>query len=184
VEIWSLLAIVTAAAADVRFCSFRAVRGPDRICSWSPYQTGRDLMAKLLSIAQRRPRFRRAPGHRLPCAGRHAGHPTEGASPFAGYQVTAYTNDEEDAVGLREKPGGPSRTNRSRWASSFPRRDLEALHGRGPQSVHRPEPRVSRTLGRANPECTLVPNKFAPGLTVRDNEGRIDSKSPAPQMTS
>ncbi|OBF49012.1 thiamine biosynthesis protein ThiJ [Mycobacterium sp. 852002-53434_SCH5985345] len=26
-----------------------------------------------------------------------------GASPFAGYQVTAYTNDEEDAVGLREK---------------------------------------------------------------------------------
>jgi putative intracellular protease/amidase len=26
-----------------------------------------------------------------------------GSSPFAGYQVTAYTNDEEDAVGLREK---------------------------------------------------------------------------------
>ncbi|CAM3166634.1 type 1 glutamine amidotransferase domain-containing protein [Mycobacterium colombiense] len=26
-----------------------------------------------------------------------------GASPFAGYRVTAYTNDEEDAVGLREK---------------------------------------------------------------------------------
>jgi putative intracellular protease/amidase len=27
----------------------------------------------------------------------------KGASPFAGYRVTAYTNDEEDAVGLREK---------------------------------------------------------------------------------
>jgi len=26
-----------------------------------------------------------------------------GVSPFAGYRVTAYTNDEEDAVGLREK---------------------------------------------------------------------------------
>lgn len=26
-----------------------------------------------------------------------------GVSPFAGYQVTAFTNDEEDAVGLREK---------------------------------------------------------------------------------
>ena len=26
-----------------------------------------------------------------------------GVSPFAGYKVTAYTNDEEDAVGLREK---------------------------------------------------------------------------------
>ena len=26
-----------------------------------------------------------------------------GESPFAGYRVTAYTNDEEDAVGLREK---------------------------------------------------------------------------------
>ena len=26
-----------------------------------------------------------------------------GVSPFAGYQVTAYTNDEEDAVGLRAK---------------------------------------------------------------------------------
>ncbi|ORB76113.1 type 1 glutamine amidotransferase domain-containing protein [Mycobacterium scrofulaceum] len=26
-----------------------------------------------------------------------------GASPFAGYRVTAFTNDEEDAVGLREK---------------------------------------------------------------------------------
>src|ERR1700694_3896222 len=25
-------------------------RGPDRICSWSPYQTGRDLMAKLLFV--------------------------------------------------------------------------------------------------------------------------------------
>jgi putative intracellular protease/amidase len=27
----------------------------------------------------------------------------KGVSPFAGYKVTAYTNDEEDAVGLREK---------------------------------------------------------------------------------
>jgi putative intracellular protease/amidase len=27
----------------------------------------------------------------------------KGISPFAGYRVTAYTNDEEDAVGLREK---------------------------------------------------------------------------------
>jgi putative intracellular protease/amidase len=27
----------------------------------------------------------------------------KGVSPFAGYRVTAYTNDEEDAVGLREK---------------------------------------------------------------------------------
>jgi putative intracellular protease/amidase len=26
-----------------------------------------------------------------------------GVSPFAGYRVTAYTNDEEDAVGLRVK---------------------------------------------------------------------------------
>ena len=26
-----------------------------------------------------------------------------GVSPFAGYRVTAFTNDEEDAVGLREK---------------------------------------------------------------------------------
>ncbi|WP_369689376.1 hypothetical protein [Mycobacterium malmoense] len=26
-----------------------------------------------------------------------------GASPFAGYRVTAFTNDEEDAVGLRER---------------------------------------------------------------------------------
>ena len=26
-----------------------------------------------------------------------------GKSPFAGYRVTAYTNDEEDGVGLREK---------------------------------------------------------------------------------
>ncbi|MDT5278089.1 MAG: hypothetical protein QOG95_5021, partial [Mycobacterium sp.] len=27
----------------------------------------------------------------------------KGVSPFAGYRVTAYTNDEEDAVGLRVK---------------------------------------------------------------------------------
>ncbi len=27
----------------------------------------------------------------------------DGKSPFAGYRVTAYTNDEEDAVGLRVK---------------------------------------------------------------------------------
>ena len=26
-----------------------------------------------------------------------------GLSPFAGYRVTAFTNDEEDAVGLRER---------------------------------------------------------------------------------
>jgi putative intracellular protease/amidase len=27
----------------------------------------------------------------------------DGVSPFAGYRVTAYTNDEEDAVGLRKR---------------------------------------------------------------------------------
>jgi putative intracellular protease/amidase len=34
-----------------------------------------------------------------------------GLSPFAGYRVTAFTNDEEDAVGLREELSGRPRTS-------------------------------------------------------------------------
>jgi len=58
---------------------------------------------RLGPAAHRGPRVGQAPRHRLPRAGRHAGHSPKWRFPFAGYRVTAYTNDEEDAVGLREK---------------------------------------------------------------------------------
>lgn len=44
-----------------------------------------------------------AAGHRLPRPGRDAGHPIHGRSPFAGRQVTGFTNEEENAVGLAPK---------------------------------------------------------------------------------
>ncbi len=45
----------------------------------------------------------------------HPGHPTRRRFTLRGYRVTAFTNDEEGAVGLREGPSGRSRTN---WSSS------------------------------------------------------------------
>lgn len=64
----------------------------------------------------------------------------DGKSPFAGYRVTAFTNDEEDGVGLRE--GTVDRRGRVGHAGCRLRqgRSMEAVHGRRPQPVHRAEP--------------------------------------------
>jgi len=48
----------------------------------------------------------------------------KGVSPFAGYKVTAYTNDEEDAVGLREKARWTVEDELVKMGVHFPRGEI------------------------------------------------------------
>ena len=65
-----------------------------------------------------------------------------GVSPFKGYRVTGFTNEEEEAVGVA--PMAPwlleTRSKGEGRCRLQPRPDLGAVHGRGPQPGHRPEP--------------------------------------------
>jgi putative intracellular protease/amidase len=74
-----------------------------------------------------------------------------GVSPFKGYRMTCFTDEEEAAVGVAAKapwlPGdGAQGKDRRRLQ---PRGDLEAVHGRGPESGHRAEPGVGGGAGEA-----------------------------------
>lgn len=47
-----------------------------------------------------------------------------GITPFAGYRVTAFTNDEEDAVGLRAKAPWTAEDELVKWGVDFVRGDM------------------------------------------------------------
>jgi putative intracellular protease/amidase len=47
-----------------------------------------------------------------------------GLSPFAGYRVTAFTNDEEDAVGLRERASWTAEDELVKLGVDFTRREI------------------------------------------------------------
>ena len=74
-----------------------------------------------------------------------------GVSPFKGYRVTGFTNEEEEAVGLASRATWLLETDlKEKVGVDFSsRRDLEAVHGRGPKSGHRAEPRLGRGSGEA-----------------------------------
>ena len=75
-----------------------------------------------------------------------------GVSPFKGYRITCFTNKEEEAVGPGSQGDVAARDRhqgKGRCRVQL-RGELEALHGRGPKSGHRAEPRLGHDYGKAD----------------------------------
>ena len=100
-----------------------------------------------------------------------------GVSPFKGYRVTGFTNEEEEAVGHRfegdvaagDRPQGED------WRQLQPRRDLEAVHGRGPKSGHRTEPHLGRGSGQAaagDPRRARLGERITAAVWATDGQHR------------
>ena len=103
---------------------------------------------RLRQTADRRARFRQAAGHRLPRAGRH-----HGDSETRGVAVRRLSgNGLHQRRRGRRGPAcqGPVDSRRRTGQDGrrlLPRRDLEALHGQGPQPLHGPEPGIRGAIG-------------------------------------